>query len=395
MYMGILSAFAQTDSIADTTYKSRKLKVEEVNIVSGYYQQDGNNSAVTGGRGTEHLTDLANTFDLNVSKYGKKSYIKHHFNFELGIDTYTSASSDKIDPSTISSASMSDVRIYPSLSWNIENEQKKTNFGIIGSFSNEFDYTSIGGGVNFSKASKDNNTEVALKLQAFLDTWKVILPIELREGGSAHNELEEHDENSQYSPRNSFSGSFSVSQVINKRLQALIMVDPTYQQGLLATKYQRVYFNDNSVNSETLPENRYKLPIGLRLNYFLGDRVILRSFYRYYTDSWGINANTFELETPVKITPFVSLSPVYRFYQQTKADYFAPYAAHQMSETYFTSDYDLSKFNSNYMGLGLRLAPPKGVLGWDRLKTMELRYGHYNRSNGLNSNIISMNLKFK
>lgn len=385
MYLGILSAFSQDTSSADSTYKSRKLKLEEVNLVSGYYQQDGDNSAVTGGRGTEHLTDLANTIDLNVSKYGRKSYIKHQFNFELGVDTYTSASSDKIDPNTISSASMSDVRVYPSLSWNVENEQKRTSIGVVGSYSSEFDYTSIGGGVNFSKTSKDQNTEVAVKLQAFLDSWKVIYPIELR-----------NDPNLlRHSPRNSFSASLAVSQVINKRLQALLMLDPTYQEGLLATKYQRVYFTDNTVKAETLPENRYKLPIGLRLNYFLGDRVILRSFYRFYTDNWGINANTFELETPVKITPFVSLSPVYRFYQQSQADYFAPYAAHRVSDNYFTSDYDLSKFNSNFLGMGVRLSPPKGLLGWERLKSMEMRYGHYNRSNGLNSNIISMDLKFK
>lgn len=385
MYLSILSAFSQTSTVADTAYKSRKLKIEEINLVSGYYQQDGNNSAVTGGIGTEHLTDLANTFDLTVSRYGRKSYIKHQYNFELGVDTYTSASSDKIDPSTISSASMSDIRIYPSLSWNIENEQKRTNMGIVASFSNEYDYTSVGGGLNFSKSSKDKNTEVAVKLQAFLDTWKVIYPIELRGGSNLLSR----------SPRNSFSASFAVSQVINKRLQALVMLDPTYQEGLLATKYQRVYFTDNTVQSETLPESRYKLPIGLRLNYFLGDRIILRSFYRYYTDNWGIKANTFELETPVKITPFVSLSPVYRFYNQSQADYFAPYAEHKISESYFTSDYDLSKFNSNFFGLGIRLAPPKGLLGLDHLKSMELRYGHYSRTNGLNSNIISMALKIK
>jgi len=42
-----LAGFSQeaTDS---STYKNRKLKLEEVNFVSGYYGQDGNNSAVTG-----------------------------------------------------------------------------------------------------------------------------------------------------------------------------------------------------------------------------------------------------------------------------------------------------------------------------------------------------------
>ncbi len=385
MYFSILSAFSQSAAPSDSVYKSRKLSIDEINIVSSYYKQDGNNSAVTGGIGTEHLTDIANTIDLQLSKYGKSPFIKHRFNFELGVDTYTSASSDKIDPSTISSASMSDIRIYPSLSWNIENEKKGSTIGISASFSNEYDYNSVGGGISFSKISKDKNREVALKLQAFLDTWKVIYPIELRNENNSNEK----------SPRNSFNGSLSVSQVINKRLQALIMIEPAYQHGLLATKYQRVFFTDNSVQSETLPEDRYKLPIGLRLNYFAGNKVILRSFYRYYMDSWGVNANTFELETPVKLSPFISISPFYRFYQQSQADYFAPFAQHSVSESFFTSDFDLSRFDSNFFGAGIRLAPPKGVFGFSHLSGMEIRYGHYTRSTGLNSNIVSLHLKVK
>lgn len=385
MYFSILSAFSQSAAPSDSVYRSRKLSIDEINIVSSYYKQDGNNSAVTGGIGTEHLTDIANTIDLQLSKYGKSPFIKHRFNFELGVDTYTSASSDKIDPSTISSASMSDIRIYPSLSWNIENEKKGSTIGISASFSNEYDYNSVGGGISFSKISKDKNREVALKLQAFLDTWKVIYPIELRNENNSNEK----------SPRNSFNGSLSVSQVINKRLQALIMIEPAYQHGLLATKYQRVFFTDNSVQSETLPEDRYKLPIGLRLNYFAGNKVILRSFYRYYMDSWGVNANTFELETPVKLSPFISISPFYRFYQQSQADYFAPFAQHSVSESFFTSDFDLSRFDSNFFGAGIRLAPPKGVFGFSHLSGMEIRYGHYTRSTGLNSNIVSLHLKVK
>src|SRR5690348_2728078 len=98
MYIGILSAFSQTDSSA---YKSRKLKTEEINFVSGYYHQDGNNSAVTGGIGTEKLTDFANTFELKLSKYDRRLR-KQILTLGLGVDHYSSASSDKIDPNTIS-----------------------------------------------------------------------------------------------------------------------------------------------------------------------------------------------------------------------------------------------------------------------------------------------------
>src|SRR3954470_17638226 len=98
LFVGLFRSFAQT-SVSDTGYVQRKLKIDEINFVSGYYRQDGNNSAVTGGIGSEKLTDFANTIELKVSKYDHKLR-KHSFAFELGIDHYSSASSDKIDPHT-------------------------------------------------------------------------------------------------------------------------------------------------------------------------------------------------------------------------------------------------------------------------------------------------------
>ena len=86
----------------------------------------------------------------------------------------------------------------------------------------------------------------------------------------------------------------------------------------------------------------------------------------------------FRLETPVKITPFFSFTPFYRYYNQTAVDYFAPYKIHTAANQFYTSNYDLVKaFNSNFYGAGIRIAPPKGVFGMQHLNMLELRYGHY------------------
>ena len=388
LYIGVLAAFSQTTT--DTSgYKNKTLKLDEVNFVSGYYHQDGNNSAVTGGIGSENLTDFANTIELKFSKYDSR-FRKHSLGFEMGIDHYTSASSDKIDPYTISSASRSDTRYYPSASWSIQNEKKGTTFGLNVSFSKEFDYRSFGIGTSFTKASLDNNQEFTAKLQAYFDQWSVIYPIELRTGQDFG-----HSGISGYSPRDSYSGTLSYSRVVNQRLQFALIVEPTYQSGLLATKYQRVYFTDGSERAENLPDNRLKIPLGIRANYFIGSRYILRAYYRYYKDNWGIMAHTMELELPVKITPGFSVSPFYRYYQQTRADYFAPYAAHLASENYFTSDYDLSEFHSQFFGANFRIVPPKGVFNVQHWNSLELRYGHYLRSNGLTANQVTLAATFK
>jgi len=392
LYMILLNAVSQSAPQKDSSlYKSRTLQFEEANFISSYYHQEGNNAAVTGGIGSEKLTDIANYFDVKLVKYDKK-YRKHSFTLGAGIDTYTSASSDMIDLKANSSASHHDIRIYPSVEWEIENEKKGHAFGFSASSSKEFDYLSFGFGVSYSKKSADKNREFTAKAQTYLDKVSMILPVELR----TYNDIGYHEHNDYPTKsRNSFNASFTLSQVVNQRLQLMFLLDLAYQQGQLALPFHRVYFTDNTVKSETLPNTRFKLPVGIRANYFLGNNIVLRSFYRYYHDDWGLTAHTAELETVFKITPFFSVSPFYRYYTQTGIVFFAPYQQHALTDTYYTSNYDLSKFNSSFIGAGLRFAPEKGVLGMPHIAMAELRYGHYSRSTSLNSNIITLNLKFK
>ena len=381
LYMSMVSVFAQSNDTAQ--YQPRKLKIDEVNFVSSYYKQDGNNAAVTGGIGSEKLTDFATTIDVQMSRVDRQHRL-NSYTFELGIDTYTSASSDKVDPSTISSASSGDQRIYPSLYWNRLNTLKRSAIGATLSVSSEYDYLSIGGGVNAYKDSKDKSRQVGLRLQTYQDFVSMIYPIEQRDGKNGGTES-----------RNTYSATASYSQIINTRLQVLFLLDLAYQDGFLSLPFNRVYFDDTSVGIEKLPNSRLKYPASVRLNYFLGDRLIIRTFYRYYADDWGLKAHTAEIETPFKITPFVSISPFYRYYTQTSVDFFSGYAAHSKAEQFYTSDYDLSKFNSHFGGAGLRIISPDGILGIKKFNMLELRYGHYSRQTGLVSNILSLNVKFK
>ncbi len=370
-----------------TGYKSRKLKLDEVNLVSSYYSQDGNNAAVTGGIGSQKLSDIANIFDIRLTKYDLKER-KHTFGLDVGIDHYSSASSDKIDLQANSSASHADTRVYPSLSWSVENEKKGTTLVLGLSSSTEYDYQSFGGNIAFSTKTKDRNGEFTAKFQTYLDQVKLILPIELRSSGGEH-------ETGGTAARNTFAGSLSYAQVINQRFQVMLLADVVQQTGYLSLPFHRVYFKDGSVHQEKLPNNRFKIPLGLRASYFLGDNVVIRTYYRFYTDNWGINAHTAEMELPVKINAFFSISPFYRYYTQTAAKYFAPYQSHTIADQYYNSNYDLSKFNSNFYGAGIRFAPPKGILGLQRLSMLEVRYGHYSKNIQMSSDIISLNIKYK
>jgi len=78
----------------------------EIDLLSSYYKQDGDHAAVTGGIGTEELTDVSTLFVVNIPLSTTKS-----INLSTGVDYYTSASTDNID-NNMSSASSVDVRAY-------------------------------------------------------------------------------------------------------------------------------------------------------------------------------------------------------------------------------------------------------------------------------------------
>ena len=197
--------------------------------------------------------------------------------------------------------------------------------------------------------------------------------------------------------------------------------DVVQQKGWLSNPMQRVYFADvnnfyignaSSIDNytsssnkdvfqladdiERLPDSRFKIPVGIRLHYYLNEIISLRTYYRYYYDDWGIRSHTANVELPIKISSKFTLYPTYRYYNQTAADYFAPFDENLSTNQYYTSDYDLSKFTANQYGFGISYTDIFSTshiwkLG---LKSIDLKYNNYARNTGLKANIISAGIKF-
>jgi len=395
-------------STPDTAgYNPRALRIDEIDFVTSYYGQTGDHSAVTGGIGTEQVTDIANSLTLNLV-WQNKPQKKNTLAVGLGFDYHSAASQAFV--SKTGASSPTGTRIYPSLDWTVENTKTGNAFGLGAYYSGEYNYQSLGADLHFSQKTADKNGEFSAKLQGYFDQVKLIYPSELipntttsdngtvvtsASGTVLSGDGHGHRAAIPSSPRTTLSASFSYSQMINSRLQIMFLGDLVTQHGYLSLPFHRVYFTNGKDTVEHLPSSRFKLPLGFRLNYFLGDNIILRTYYRYYQDNWGIKSNTIGIEVPYKVTPFFSISPFYRFYDQSAAKYFAPYETHSPTDEYYTSNYEYSKFNANFFGVGFRIAPPKGVFGWQGLHEMEIRYGHYTQTTDLVSDVVSLSLGFK
>ena len=356
-------------------------KGAQINFLLNYYEQDGDNAAVTGGIGTEELDNIAPSIILNIPLDSTKTLVTN-----FGFDNYSSASTDRID-NNVSSASSSDTRFYFNGTYSKENLISRETFSYKAGISSEYDYLSTSFGLGWAKASKDGNRELGISGMVYLDKWTLIYPAELRTG----DELVDTDK------RRSFNFSINIAQVINKKFQGSISLEYVRQSGLLSTPFHRVYFNDGETNPilkargvERLPDSRTKIPVGIRLNYYLNDIVVLRGYYRYYTDDFDIKAHTASLEAPIKVGPFFTLYPFGRYHTQTAAKYFAPYGEHLPTEELYTSDYDLSEVSSTSLGFGIKYSPLYGLLRFKgpfskktkritQLKSIDIRVADYKR----------------
>ncbi len=399
-----------------TSYKRRVLEASEVDLLFSYYSQDGQNAAVTGGEGTEELTDATSSIVLRMPMNEDDI-----LTVDVGLSAYTSASSSNVNPldgglnvspfDASSGESRKDLLAYINPSYQHSSDDRNSIWSANAYFSSEYDYFSIGFGGSYTKLFNEKNTEITLSGNVFLDKWNAIYPIELREGffddritgnGTYSPIFSEFDSEN----RNSYSLSLSFSQILSQKLQGALFMDVVSQNGLLSTPFQRVYFSDFedfyiddfqlADNVEQLPDSRFKIPVGGRLNYYLNDLVVLRSYYRFYWDDWGISSHTASLEAPFKLTDRFTLYPTYRYYTQTAADYFYPKEQALSTFDFYTSDYDLSNYDAHQYGIGVQykdIFTSARVLNFG-LKTINLRFSQYDRSDGLNAFIVTLGTTF-
>lgn len=347
---------------------------------------------------------------------------------------------------TSSGASGKDVLTTLSFNYQKASDDRNQYWSLSLGGSTEYDYESLSFGGSYAKLWNEKNTELTIKTQLFFDRWKPIIPTELHEyetfqssflynpesyfyavsviddlGNSVASYLPSNFTSYLQTNRNTYAFSLGFSQILSPKVQAAVFMDLVMQKGLLSNPLQRVYFKDrpdyyignfntlsnyaSPVNDdlfhladdvERMPSLRMKTPIGMRLNYYLNEFMVLRSYFRYYNDDWGIRSNTFQLEIPIRFNLSWKVVPVYRYYDQTAANFFSAYNQNISTDTFYTSDYDLSKFTSNQWGVSFsyRSVLSNISLAGFGLRSAQLRLQNYQRSDGLSAFVVSTAVQF-
>ena len=166
-----------------------------------------------------------------------------------------------------------------------------------------------------------------------------------------------------------------VSQIITKNFLVNMNYEGVTDEGFLNNPYRQVRYLDPgsargySYEPEIYPRTRTSSAFALRGKYFLPYRAAVKGEFRTYSDTWGIKGWNAELGYVHPITDNLIIEAKYRYYTQTKADFYEDLFPYSQSQNYMARDKELSTYFNHTIGAGVSY---HFNLGWGFLKRGEL-----------------------
>ena len=150
-----------------------------------------------------------------------------------------------------------------------------------------------------------------------------------------------------------------LSQVVTRNSLLGLDLEVVTDEGFLQNPYrQNRYIDPNDPTDflyqpERYPETRTSFSVATRALYYLPYRASIRAEFRYFSDSWGIDAQTYELAYVHAVNPRWTLEGRARYYVQDEADFYSDLYAFENSQTHLARDKEMSAFSGTTLGGGV------------------------------------------
>jgi hypothetical protein len=153
-------------------------------------------------------------------------------------------------------------------------------------------------------------------------------------------------------------GLLGLTQIIDKESLVQSNITFTHSQGYLSDPYKAVYtpwvstpypdYDAWGYSHDTRPTTKDQVGLMLRYvrNFSALNSAALHLDYRFYADTWGVDAHTFEATWIQPIIMGWELSPRVRYYSQNSADFYQPYFTTPRADRHYSSDYRLAGFGA-------------------------------------------------
>jgi hypothetical protein len=171
-----------------------------------------------------------------------------------------------------------------------------------------------------------------------------------------------------------------LSQIVTPKLMMGLAYETITDEGFLNNPYRSVRYLDPdspagfAYQPEVYPRTRTSNAASLNASYFLPYRAALHAEYRWFTDTWGIDASTVRLGYTHPLGERWVIEGGYRWYDQSAADFYSDLFPRQDFQNFLARDKELSTFTSHMLSVGATYELPS--FGWKFLQrsTVNLFY---------------------
>jgi hypothetical protein len=176
--------------------------------------------------------------------------------------------------------------------------------------------------------------------------------------------------------------SIAVSQILTRNLVMGLNYEAITDEGYLNSPYRSVRYvspgdpRGFALEREIYPRTHTSNAASVRLKYYLPYRAAVEGNYRFFTDSWGVDAHTLDLGyTHPAFQRWVFDGRV-RYYRQTAADFYRDLFPRQGFANFLARDKELSTFNSVTIGVGAAYEFNIPWASWVQKSTLNARLDH-------------------
>jgi Protein of unknown function (DUF3570) len=143
-----------------------------------------------------------------------------------------------------------------------------------------------------------------------------------------------------------------LSQVLTRNMLLGLNFETDTSSGYLHSPYRSVRFIDPlvargySYEPERYPETRTTNAASVQVKYYLPIHAALDGSYRFFTDTWGIQASTAEAGYTQTAFGNWTFSASARYYWQTHATFYSDLFPYENSQNFLARDRELAQFHS-------------------------------------------------
>ena len=171
-----------------------------------------------------------------------------------------------------------------------------------------------------------------------------------------------------------------LQQILTPRLMIGLNYEVITDEGFLNNPYRSVRYLDDSsaarllVPARGLPAHPHQQRRRAQCPYYLPYRAAVHGEYRYFTDTWGIDANTLSVGYTHPWGKQWIFELGYRWYDQSAADFYSDLFPRENAQNFLARDKELSTFTSHMFSVGATYELPS--FGWERIQrsTVNLFY---------------------